>query len=199
MTARHIHVFESRNAVFQENEVLQENVILLAEKGGKPQDLALTSSAGRDFQRVDRLDLPYTRVIEHSSGDHLVRVATCRLEQEIVEAMDSLPHRFRELPFKISTGPVVTFRRGNSCGAIGRMTRPPPVDAQCRPFVTQFPPKNGKPAHIVVSAASNRLLLPAKRYVLLKRFTAKEERRRLVAGIVEGKDSYSPFVDWRTT
>ena len=28
----------------------------------------------------------------------------------------------------------------------------------------------------------------------MKRFTAKEERRRLVAGIVETKDSYSPFV-----
>ena len=63
-----------------------------------------------------------------------------------------------------------------------------------RPFVTQFPPKNGKPMHILVSDESSRLLLPAKRYVLLKRFTAKEERRRLVAGIVEAKDSYSPFV-----
>src|SRR5208283_5717879 len=62
------------------------------------------------------------------------------------------------------------------------------------PFVTQFPPKNGKPMHILVSEGSNRLLLPAKRYVLLKRFTAKEERRRLVAGIVEAEDSYSPFL-----
>jgi adenine-specific DNA-methyltransferase len=63
-----------------------------------------------------------------------------------------------------------------------------------RPFVTQFPPKNGKSMHILVSDDSKRLLLPAKRYVLLKRFTAKEERRRLVAGIVESKDSYSPFL-----
>src|SRR5438309_8316462 len=63
-----------------------------------------------------------------------------------------------------------------------------------RPFVTQFPSRNGKPTHILVSDDSNRLLLPAKRYVLLKRFTAKEERRRLVAGIVESKDSYSSFL-----
>jgi adenine-specific DNA-methyltransferase len=63
-----------------------------------------------------------------------------------------------------------------------------------RPFLTRFPPKNGKPMHILVSDDSKRLLLPAKRYVLLKRFTAKEEHRRLVAGIVETKDSYSPFV-----
>jgi adenine-specific DNA-methyltransferase len=48
--------------------------------------------------------------------------------------------------------------------------------------------------HILVSDESKRLLLPAKRYILLKRFTAKEERRRLVAGIVEATDSYSPFL-----
>src|SRR5439155_3793012 len=63
-----------------------------------------------------------------------------------------------------------------------------------RPFMTRFPPKNGKPMHILISDDSKRLRLPAKRYVLLKRFTAKEEHRRLVAGIVETKDSYSPFV-----
>ncbi|HEV7221965.1 MAG TPA: hypothetical protein VGN42_04640, partial [Pirellulales bacterium] len=63
-----------------------------------------------------------------------------------------------------------------------------------RPFTTRFPRNNGKPTHILVNAQSQRLLLPAKRYVLLKRFTSKEERRRLVAGIMEAEDSYSSFV-----
>lgn len=195
MTARQIHVFESRTDAFQEDEVRQENVILLAEKAGKPKDVVLTSSPGRNFQRVDRYVLPYTRVIEDSSGDHLVRVATSGLEQHIVEAVDSLPHRFRELPFNISTGPVVTFRsRTFLRRERSDETAPLLWMHNVRPFVTQFPPKNGKPMHILVSDESMRLLLPAKRYILLKRFTAKEERRRLVAGIVETKDSYSPFL-----
>jgi adenine-specific DNA-methyltransferase len=63
-----------------------------------------------------------------------------------------------------------------------------------QPFVTRFTPKKGKPMHILISDQSNRLLLLAKRYVLMKRFTSKEERRRLVAGLMEPTDSYSSFV-----
>lgn len=195
MTARQIHVFESRSDIFHEDEVLQENVMLLAEKSGKPKEVVLTSSPGRDFQSVVRHLLPYTSVIEDSTGDHLVRVATNKLEQQIVEAVDHLPHRFRELPFMISTGPVVSFRsRAFLRRDQSEKTAPLLWMHNVRPFVTRFPPKNGKPMHILVSNESKRLLLPAKRYVLLKHFTAKEERRRLVAGIVETKDSYSPFL-----
>lgn len=195
MTARQIHVFESRTEAFQKDEVLQENVILLAEKGGKPGEVVLSSSIGRNLRKVHRHALPYRRAIEDSSGDHFVRVATNGLEQRIVEAVDSLPYRFRELPFKISTGPVVAFRSMQFLRHEQFDNTAPLVWMHnVRPFVTRFPRKNGKPRHILVSDESSRLLLPAKRYVLLKRFTAKEERRRLVAGILEAKDSYSPLV-----
>ncbi len=195
MTARHIHLFESRTDAFQEEEVLQENVILLAKKAGERKQVLITSSPGRDFQHVDRQSLSYPQVIENSTGEHLVRIATSRLNQEIVRAVDGLGHRFRELPFKVSTGPVVTFRSKEFLRAVrSENTAPLLWMHNVRPFVTRFPPKNGKPMHIVVGEDSQKLLLPAKRYVLLKRFTAKEERRRLVAGIVEQKDSYSPFL-----
>lgn len=195
MTARRIHVFDSRTEIFRESEVLQENVILLAEKHGKPAKVVLTKSASRNFQRLDPHALPYERVIEDSSGDHLVRLPTSGIEREIVEAVDRLPHRFRDLPFKISTGPVVTFRsRELLREEQSNHTAPLLWMHNVRPFLTRFPFKNRKPMHILVSDKSARLLLAAKRYVLLKRFAAKEERRRLVAGIVEAKDLYSPFL-----
>ncbi len=195
MTTRHIHVFDSRIEAFREDAVLQENVILLASKGGSQRDVVVTSSAGRELEQVERQTLPYPKVVEDSSGDHVVRIATGRFEQEIMAAMDSLPQRFRDLSFKISTGPVVTFRSTEFLREQqSENTAPLLWMHNVRPFVTQFPSKNGKPKHILVNDDSKRLLLPAKRYVLLKRFTAKEEHRRLVAGIMEAEDSYSSFV-----
>lgn len=195
MTVRQIHLFESRAAAFREDDVLQENVILLAEKAGVPRELLLTSSHGRTFDSVDRQLAPYRSVVEDSSGDHLIRVATGELERQIIDAVDRLPHRFRDLPFRISTGPVVTYRAAEFLSLErSKDTAPLLWMHNVRPFTTQFRPKSGKPMHIRVSDDSKRLLLPSKRYVLLKRFTAKEERRRLVAGIVEPQDSYSPLL-----
>jgi len=195
MTARQIHVFESRSDVFREDSVLQESVIVLAEKGGKTGDVSLTLSADRSFRDVQQHSLPYDRVVESGSGDHVIRVAPNALEQQIIEAMDNLPKRFRQLPLKISTGPVVTFRsteflrdqRSDDTAPLFWMHN-------VRAFEIQLGQKAGKQSHILASRESARLLLPAKTYVLLKRFTAKEERRRLVAGILRRDDSYSRYV-----
>lgn len=195
MTVRQIHLFESRAAAFREDDVLQENVILLAEKAAEPNGVLLTCSHGRTFDSVDRQTLPYKSVVEDTSGDHLIRVAASDFERQIVDAVDRLPHRFRDLPFRISTGPVVTFRAtAFLCLERSKETAPLLWMHNVRPFTTRFGPKSGKPMHIRVTDESRRLLLPSKRYVLLKRFTAKEERRRLVAGIVEPQDSYSPLL-----
>ena len=195
LTVRQIHVFESRTEAFRDDAVLQENVILRAEKGGVSNVVLMTTSIGRELVNIERSSASYEEIVDSSDGDHLVRVTTNRFEHEIVEAMDRLPNRFRNLGFEVSTGPVVTFRsleflrdeRSNDTAPLLWMHN-------VRPFVTQFPPKNGKPTHITVNEASKRLLVPAKTYVLLKRFTAKEEKRRLVAGIMHADDSYSEWV-----
>jgi adenine-specific DNA-methyltransferase len=195
MTARQIHVFESRSEAFHKDEVLQENVILMAEKGGTRKDVILTSSIGRQLRNVEQASAGYDTIIDNSSGDNVIRVATNCLEHQIVATLDALPHRFRSLGFEISTGPVVTFRSKEYLRHQRSDTTAPLLWMHnVRPFVTQFPLKNGKPTHIEVNEASMRCLIPAKRYVLLKRFTVKEEKRRLVAGIMEPSDSYSEWI-----
>jgi len=195
MMARHIHMFESRTAAFRDDDVLQENVILLAEKSARPNDVILTSNIGRNLNEFKKCVTEYNRVIDNSSGDQIVRVTIGELEHEIVAALDTLPCRFRDLGLDISTGPVVTFRSTEFLrNEKSKHTAPLLWMHNVRPFVVRFPPKNGKPSHITVCDESMRILLPAKRYVLLKRFTAKEEDRRLVAGIMQANESYSKWV-----
>jgi len=110
MAPRNIHVFESRSEAFNKDEVLQENVILLAEKGGIPKEIVLTTSVGRDLHNVGKQIRAYEMVIDNSSGDRIFRIAASDLEHEIVGILDGLPNRFRTLGFEVSTGPVVTFR-----------------------------------------------------------------------------------------
>lgn len=195
LTARQIHVFESRTAAFKNDEVLQENVILHAQKAGKPATIRLTKNQGRDFAGLQEESSPYDKIIDTSNGDHIVRVSTNRFDHEIIETMDNLPNRFQNLGFEISTGPVVTFRATEFLRhERGEDTAPLFWMHNVRPFIVQFPPKISKPTHIEASEASQKLLVPAKTYVLLKRFTSKEEKRRLVAGIIKAGDCYSQWV-----
>lgn len=195
MTARQIHIFESRTEAFRDDAVLQENVILRAQKHGKRAPVSLTTSVGRDLTNVRQTRSEYDKVINNSDGDHLVRVASGDLERDVVSAMDRLPHRFRTLGFEISTGPVVSFRSTEFLrDRRGERTAPLFWMHNVRPFVTRNAESPGKPPHIEVSESSRRLLVPARNYVLFKRFTAKEEKRRLVAGIMTPDDSYSEWV-----
>ena len=195
MVARQIHVFESRTEAFRSDSVLQENVILHAEKGGSPGDVLLTSSEGRDLLGAKARSSPYDTTIDNSNGDHVVRVLSSHFECEVVAIMDALPNRFRDLGFGISTGPVVTFRATEFLREERAANTAPLLWMHnVRPFVTQFPLMKRKLGHVEISDASRKLLVPAKNYILLKRFTAKEEKRRLVAGIFTRDDTYSEWV-----
>ena len=195
MAVRHVHTFGARDDVFRGDAVLQESVILKAKKGAHQADVSMTSSLGRDCRNPTSSTSSYSSVVDNSTDDCIIRVATDRDERAVLEAVENLPCRFRDLPYRISTGPVVTFRSTQFLRTSRSADTAPLLWMHnVRPFVTQFPPKNGKPTHIIVSDASRKLLLPTKRYVLMKRFTAKEENRRLVAGIFTPSDSYSEFV-----
>ncbi|MSR60276.1 MAG: hypothetical protein EXS05_21990 [Planctomycetaceae bacterium] len=172
LTPRHIHLFESRTAAFRDDAVLQENVILGAQKCSERADVTVTVSDGRDLSPsgLQRRALSYSQVIDDPKGDCIVRVSGNDVDQQIVDAIDRLPTRFRDSGLEISTGPVVHFRatefllddKINSDMASAPLLWMHNV----RPFVTNFSARrNGKEAHIKVCEKSHSILLRAKRYV----------------------------------
>lgn len=195
LTVRQIHAFESRTETFKQDAVLQESVILHAEKEAVPKDILLTTSMGQDASKSTRNRVPYASVLHRTASDCIVRISKDTFEQSIIEAVDHLPQSFRSLSYEISTGPVVTFR----CTDFLRFeqskdTAPLLWMHNVAPFSTRLGTRNGKPSHIVVNKQSAKLLLAAKTYVIVKRFSAREEKRRIVAGILNANDSYSKWV-----
>jgi adenine-specific DNA-methyltransferase len=187
MALEHIHLFESRTDTFRQSSVLQESVITKSSRLAKPgHTITVTTSYGRDLDEgVSRSEFPTDTIVDRSCGEHVVRIPGSAGDREIMQLVESLPTRFVDVGLRISTGPVVMFRatefllRDPHAKTATRLLLPHNV----KPFATVWPlGKNGKPAAIKVSKESLRLLVPTRNYVLLKRFSAKEEKRRLTAG-----------------
>jgi len=187
MALDHIHLFESRTDTFRESSVLQESVITKSHRLGKARStITVTTSFGRDVsQGVARSEVPADSVVVHSYGDCMVRIPGSGDDRRVIALVESIPTRFADIGLRISTGPVVMFRATDFLVRHPRAVGSVPLllPHNIKPFATMWPlVKNGKPASITMCAESSRLLVPTRNYVLLKRFSAKEEKRRLVAG-----------------
>lgn len=186
MTLRHAHLFESRKDAFREAGVLQESLITLTTRLGTPgQRVTLTTSYGRaDLEAPRRIDLPTAQVLDDSRGDMVVRLPSDNTDARIMAIVESWPSRFADHGLRVSTGPVVGFRAREYLvhGARASGTVPLILVHNVRRFQTEWPLRdNGKPAAFRVTPSSEKMLVPTLNYVLLRRFSAKEERRRLTA------------------
>lgn len=183
----HIHIFESRTEAFQESEVLQEIMILAAQRHGRARQIKLTVSNGKEFEGVLSQSISLQTLMDDSRGEQIIRIPSHPRDLEVMEIMDAWPNRFDKQGLRISTGPIVMFRapqaflKHNS----DKDTVPLLSSQNVRPFLMIWPSSKAvsKTEHIEVVPETESLLIPNKNYLLIKRFTSKEERRRIVAGI----------------
>ena len=198
MALRHLHVFETRNSAFKDDEVLQENIILYAVKGGKRTTVRITTSRGSAFERdkssgdyvaedMTQRSVDYGALIRPDDPGQFVHIATNDLEQGIVERMGHFTATLSDLGLAVSTGPVVDFRLKKDLkqdSAAG--TVPLLYTTHFQNGTLQWPKETKKPNAIQVSAQSRKLLWPnTGHYVVTRRFTTKEESRRIVASVYD--------------
>ena len=197
MALDHIHLFESRTDTFR--DVLQESVITRTHKlGSSPDRITVSTSYGRDvIGSLQTRDLPAAEVIDSSTGDCVIRVPASDEDSAILEAVESWPDRFSDLGLRVSTGPVVTFRAREFLlqSLNGTASAPLLSTFNVKPFETLWPALHKKhPIAFRVCPESMKLLLPSQNYVLLRRFSAKEEKRRLTASCLIGAAQPGPYV-----
>ena len=196
MGLKQIHIFEKRNSTFRGDDVLQENIILHAIKGCKPSKVKISASAGDMFEldpasgeyvapEMTLRTVEYKSVIQPDDSDWFVRIATNDFEEIIADRMMRFTANLNDLGMEVSTGPVVDFRLKEElrvwpeAGAAALL-----YPVHVRPSGVEWPKVTRKPNAIRVTNQTRKWLWQNEgHFVVTKRFTSKEEHRRVVASV----------------
>jgi len=186
MSFRDIHVFDSRNAAFKHDKVLQENIILHAVKDtNRPRTIRVSQSGGAQGDAVRTRVLPAKEVASPDDPEAFIHVPTSERHLAARKQVCGLNATLATLGLTVSTGRVVDFRaREHLRQEPSRSTAPLIYPCHFQGLFVRWPRLPAKkPNAIERNSHTARLLVPAGVYVLTKRFTSKEERRRVVACI----------------
>lgn len=186
---RRIHVFESRNKVFKDDAVLQENVIVRLDRGMPQSEVVVSSSAGLDFEGCPSRAFPFASIVKTGDADLFIHIPAPT--DAAAPAFSPLcAGTLKDVGVEVCTGPVVDFRMSDDTRREPETGTVPLLYAHhFKKGVLTWPDlAHRKPNAIRVSAASRRWLMPSGTYVLVKRFSSKEERRRITAYVLESAD-----------
>jgi len=183
-----IHLFESRKEVFKKYGVLQENVILTAIKTSRaPKNVLISVSDGIPNEKLKIKSVAYDKIIVKKRDDVMMRILVSESDDLIATYIDKFDGSLETFGFKVSTGPVVPFR------AKDLLLRKIYCRSDSVPLIwmqnilngmIKWPiEKNNKPIGIKKTKKSRKILIPNKNYVLIKRFSTKEGKQRINAGI----------------
>lgn len=183
---KHIHLFNSRHKAFE--DVLQENIIIYLVKGRGQADVTISSSY--DSTLTDYIAHRYT-------FKEIVNPADKQKFIHVPDEPDKLPINLREvgcvldsMGLKVSTGPVIDFRVKQYLRkkAWAKNSVPLLYPNHFSGLKTSWPLDSKKPNSINDTEATRKWLYPNGYYVVVRRFSAKEEKKRIVASV------YNPYL-----
>ncbi len=184
-----IHLFGSRDKAFNKDDVLQENIILKATKKSQQdsevqKNVLISYSKGlADLDSPQVRSIPLEEVLDMNTKNKVVRIPLSKSDDKIIRLIHSWKGNLFSYGLKISTGPVVPFRARDFIADSHRDDDHIPLlwMQNIKPMATTWPAHTHKQQFIEDTSDSRNLLIKNSNYVLLRRFSAKEEKQRLVA------------------
>lgn len=180
-----LHVFDSRKKAFKDDKVLQENVIFHIIKGQAQNDVEICSSTCAQDPEPQMRVAAFNEVVNPANPDRFIHIVTNDIQAQIARRIGCMPCSLEDLGINASTGKVVDFRSKPNL-------REQPEDNSV-PLIFPVHFSDGrinwpldnikKPNALVRNDDTERQLVPNGNYVLTKRLSAKEERRRIVAAM----------------
>ncbi len=183
-----IHIFKSRSKVFQNKNtnVLQENVICRFIK--RPQNNSIivrTSLCGGSIEDTEENKYDTDLIIDSSSDQKVIRVPESKKDAEILDQAEHLETTFEKAGFFISTGPVVEHRTREFISENNLEENSIPLyrPHNVKPIKALWDGSHKKDVSFQLNKDHEKHTIKDCTYVLLKRFSSKDEKRRLVSGV----------------
>ena len=178
---RHLHLFVSRDKVFEKESVLQETIIIKVEKTNMPpQRICITTTqTNRDFSDKTEFEAPYETVV--SGKDSYVYLVTNEEEVTTLRQINQWEDTLLSIGLKMKTGLTVDFRNRKALRNTAESGAVPLFFAQHIQNGKVVFPAGNEYEYLVTKQPG--LLQQNTNYLFVKRFTAKEEHRRLQCGV----------------
>jgi len=187
-----IHIFKHRDRVFKNDadKVLQENIICkfvkaanykVVEVRASDCDSSLTSATIQNY--------PVELIVDPSNDQRLIRIPESLKEANLLKQAEQLASTFTESGYFISTGPVVEHRTRNFIVSADNQSNTVPLyrPHNVTAYSALWTGENKKDVRFELEEHHEKHTLNNKNYVLLKRFSSKDEKRRLVSGVYLAK------------
>ena len=177
-TLKHIHLFTSRKKVFDKENVAQETVIIKLDRSELKDTVTITTSESNSrFDNINVFKAPYTDIIV--GYQKFVFLISCEEDLGVVQNINKFTETLPSLGLKLKTGLIVDFRNMKYMS-----------DKKTDEMVPVICSQNVKDGKITfdehtrfISKEKRTLIRNSKNVLILKRFTAKEEKRRLQCGV----------------
>ncbi len=184
-----IHLFNSRKETFNRDSVLQETVVVKAIREEIDPNKKVLVSSSEGIKDIFEPSIKYfnsSELIDLNSKEKILHLPTSDKEENILSFVSTWENVLTDFNIKISTGPVVAFRASDYIqnhyenGTV--FLAPLFWLHNVNKMILEWPKQlKEKGQFIRIDSGSKSLLIPNKNYILLRRFSTKDDKSRLIA------------------
>ena len=185
---KHIHIFPSRNRAFAEDKVLQENIVFHYLKAhDKNNRVLITEGDLIQGELIQSARLSSEQIVSSLDSERVIHIPFIYSIDKKARINSTVSTKLVELGLWVSTGKVVDFRSASHLRRLESSSAAPLIYPQHFSGLGISWPKTDakKPNAIERNDETRAFLLQPGSYVVVKRFSAKEERRRIYAALIE--------------
>lgn len=188
LSLKHIHIFNSRKEHFKNETILQETIITKFTKT-LSDNITITSSENSQFALIDSLQVKEEMIVERSRK--IIGIPSSLEDIAVLQLFALSQQTFRTMGYKISTGKVVTFRSKayismdkQNLFSSNKKSVPLLWMQNFKKEKLIFPLDSKKEQYIQDLDETKSLLIKNDNYIIVKRFSSKEQHRRINIGYI---------------